>query len=101
MRYHSTMTLRWLVLLASLLVAACSSSPGGETSGSGDGSSGGAACPEGGATPVEGPDGLYVDCEVLFEGCCFRESRFACEAAGCGSSCTILETEPGQIDPCQ
>ena len=99
-----------LVLLLALPLTACGSSsePGTEDTSS-DGSSGGDAddgtaqgmCPQGGTPPVEGANGIPDGCEVLFEGCCYRQARDACAAAGCGDDCTIMESYPGQLNRCE
>jgi len=57
-------------------------------------------CPEGGAPPVAGPDGIPENCPVLFEGCCYTDTERACEVAGCEPACPIMESYPGQLRRC-
>ena len=52
-------------------------------------------CPAGGVP--DDPDVMEDGCEVLHEGCCYRDSSDACRAAGCGDECVILESYPGQV----
>ena len=59
------------------------------------------SCPEGGAAPVPGPDGIPQNCAVLFEGCCFADTVDACRAAGCDDQCPVEESYPGQIGRCE
>ncbi|MFK7989080.1 MAG: hypothetical protein AB8I08_23885 [Sandaracinaceae bacterium] len=60
-----------------------------------------ASCPTGGVAPVAGPDGVPEDCAILFEGCCFADTSDACRAAGCGDTCTYLQSYPGQLGRCE
>ncbi len=53
--------------------------------------------PPGAHVPVAGDQGVYEDCDVLFEGYCYSDRRDACAAAGCPDSCTILRTQPGMV----
>ncbi|PKN55206.1 MAG: hypothetical protein CVU56_22530 [Deltaproteobacteria bacterium HGW-Deltaproteobacteria-14] len=53
--------------------------------------------PPGAHQPVMGDDGMFEDCDILFEGCCYRSRRDACSAAGCPDRCTILRTSPGKV----
>lgn len=59
-------------------------------------------CPPGGAAPVEGPDGVPLECAVLFEGCCYADSADACRAANCAADeCRIAASYPGQLGRCE
>ena len=57
-------------------------------------------CPTGGVPPQPGPDGPPENCQVLFEGCCYADANRACEVAGCGVPCAIMESYPGQLRRC-
>lgn len=59
------------------------------------------SCPPGGVTPESGPNGVPENCEILFEGCCFADTSDACRAAGCGDTCTYLQSYPGQLGRCE
>lgn len=60
-----------------------------------------AACPPGGAEPVQGPDGIPENCAVLFDGCCYQDVALACAAAGCEPGCPVMRSYPGQITRCE
>ena len=51
-----------------------------------------------GTKPVLGPDGVPVDCNILYDGLCYKTMNDAAKAAGKDpAKCVVLESYPGQL----